>query len=99
MRQQATGRIVNIGSVAGFVPMPFQAVYAATKHALAGWTETLDFEVRPFGIRASGLSCSINALTSSFPLTLALLSNHWRNGMPIATIIWPLAINIAKALL
>jgi NAD(P)-dependent dehydrogenase (short-subunit alcohol dehydrogenase family) len=52
MRQQATGRIVNIGSVAGFVPMPFQAVYAATKHALAGWTETLDFEVRPFGIRA-----------------------------------------------
>jgi NAD(P)-dependent dehydrogenase (short-subunit alcohol dehydrogenase family) len=52
MRQQAAGRIVNIGSVAGFVPMPFQAVYAATKHALAGWTETLDLEVRPFGIRA-----------------------------------------------
>jgi NAD(P)-dependent dehydrogenase (short-subunit alcohol dehydrogenase family) len=52
MRQQATGRIINIGSVAGFLPMPFQAVYAATKHALAGWTETLDFEVRPFGIRA-----------------------------------------------
>ncbi len=52
MRQQTGGRIVNIGSVAGFVPMPFQAVYAATKHALAGWTETLDLEVRPFGIRA-----------------------------------------------
>jgi NAD(P)-dependent dehydrogenase (short-subunit alcohol dehydrogenase family) len=52
MRQQAAGRIVNIGSVAGFVPMPFQAVYAATKHALAGWTESLDLEVRPFGIRA-----------------------------------------------
>ena len=52
MRRQAGGRIVNIGSVAGFVPMPFQAVYAATKHALAGWTETLDLEVRPFGIRA-----------------------------------------------
>jgi NAD(P)-dependent dehydrogenase (short-subunit alcohol dehydrogenase family) len=32
--------------------MPFQAVYAATKHALAGWKETLDLEVRPFGIRA-----------------------------------------------
>ena len=52
MRRQAAGRIVNIGSVAGFLPMPFQAVYAATKHALAGWTETLDFEVRRFGIRA-----------------------------------------------
>jgi NAD(P)-dependent dehydrogenase (short-subunit alcohol dehydrogenase family) len=52
MRQQVAGRIVNIGSVAGFVPMPFQAAYAATKHALAGWTESLDLEVRPFGIRA-----------------------------------------------
>jgi NAD(P)-dependent dehydrogenase (short-subunit alcohol dehydrogenase family) len=52
MRRQAAGRIVNIGSVAGFVPMPFQAAYAATKHALAGWTETLDLEVRSFGIRA-----------------------------------------------
>jgi NAD(P)-dependent dehydrogenase (short-subunit alcohol dehydrogenase family) len=52
MRRQGSGRIVNIGSVAGFLPMPFQAVYAATKHALAGWTETLDFEVRRFGIRA-----------------------------------------------
>jgi len=29
-----------------------QAAYAATKHALAGWTETLDLEVRSFGIRA-----------------------------------------------
>jgi NAD(P)-dependent dehydrogenase (short-subunit alcohol dehydrogenase family) len=52
MRRQVAGRVVNIGSVAGFVPMPFQAVYAASKHALAGWTETLDLEVRPFGIRA-----------------------------------------------
>jgi NAD(P)-dependent dehydrogenase (short-subunit alcohol dehydrogenase family) len=52
MRRQAAGRIVNIGSVAGFLPMPFQAVYAATKHALAGWSETLDLEVRRFGIRA-----------------------------------------------
>ena len=52
MRRQAVGRIVNIGSVGGFLPMPFQAVYAATKHALAGWTETLDFEVSRFGVRA-----------------------------------------------
>lgn len=52
MRQQAAGRIINIGSLAGFVPMPYQAVYAASKHALAGWTETLDLEVRRFGIRA-----------------------------------------------
>jgi NAD(P)-dependent dehydrogenase (short-subunit alcohol dehydrogenase family) len=52
MRQQGSGRIINIGSLASFLPMPYQAVYAASKHALAGWTETLDLEVRQFGIRA-----------------------------------------------
>jgi NAD(P)-dependent dehydrogenase (short-subunit alcohol dehydrogenase family) len=52
MRRQASGRIINIGSVAGFLPMPYQAAYAASKHALGGWTETLDLEVRRFGIRA-----------------------------------------------
>lgn len=52
MRRQASGRIINIGSVAGFLPMPYQGAYAASKHALAGWTETLDLEVRRFGIRA-----------------------------------------------
>jgi NAD(P)-dependent dehydrogenase (short-subunit alcohol dehydrogenase family) len=52
MRRQASGRIINIGSVAGFLPMPYQASYAASKHALAGWTETLDLEIRRFGIRA-----------------------------------------------
>jgi short-subunit dehydrogenase len=52
MRRQATGRIINIGSVAGFLPMPYQAAYAASKQALAGWTETLDLEIRRFGIRA-----------------------------------------------
>jgi NAD(P)-dependent dehydrogenase (short-subunit alcohol dehydrogenase family) len=52
MRRQASGRVINIGSVAGFLPMPYQAAYAASKHALAGWTETLDLEIRRFGIRA-----------------------------------------------
>jgi NAD(P)-dependent dehydrogenase (short-subunit alcohol dehydrogenase family) len=44
MRRQASGRVINIGSLAGFVPMPYQAAYAASKHALAGWTETLDLD-------------------------------------------------------
>jgi NAD(P)-dependent dehydrogenase (short-subunit alcohol dehydrogenase family) len=51
MRDQRYGRIVNIGSVVGFVPAPYQAVYCATKHALEGYTESLDLEVRQFGIR------------------------------------------------
>ena len=51
MRAQQSGRVVTIGSIAGFVPTPFNAFYSASKHALEGYCETLDYEVRPFGVR------------------------------------------------
>src|SRR6266511_3202869 len=52
MRQGGYGRIVNISSVLGFLPAPYQGMYAASKHAVEGYTETLDHEVRRFGVRA-----------------------------------------------
>src|SRR5881296_2978793 len=52
MRQQGFGRIVNISSVLGFLPAPYWGIYAASKHAVEGYTETLDHEVRRFGVRA-----------------------------------------------
>src|ERR1700758_2708527 len=53
MRGQRSGRIANIGSVVGFVPAPYQGIYCASKHALEGYSESLDHEVRQFGIRIS----------------------------------------------
>jgi NAD(P)-dependent dehydrogenase (short-subunit alcohol dehydrogenase family) len=53
MRRQGNGRIVNIGSVVGFLPAPYGALYAATKHAVEGYSESLDHEVRVKGIRVS----------------------------------------------
>jgi len=50
MRARKAGRLVTIGSIAGFLPTPFEAFYSASKHALEGYCESLDFEVRPFGI-------------------------------------------------
>ncbi|MBV6324568.1 oxidoreductase [Duganella violaceipulchra] len=52
MRAQGAGRIINIGSVLGFLPMPYGALYAATKHAVEGYTESLDHELRNWGIHA-----------------------------------------------
>src|SRR5204863_5388130 len=51
MRNQKAGRIINVSSVLGLVPAPFSALYASTKHALEGYSESLDHEVRTFGIR------------------------------------------------
>ena len=53
MRRQRAGRIINIGSVLGFLPMPYMALYSATKHAVAGYSEALDHELRTQGIRVS----------------------------------------------
>ena len=53
MRRQGSGRIINIGSIIGVVPMPYVALYAASKHAVEGYSESLDHELRTRGIRVS----------------------------------------------
>lgn len=51
MRGQRSGRIVNVSSVLGFLPAPYMGLYSASKHAIEGLSETLDHEVRGFGVR------------------------------------------------
>ncbi|MBC7923997.1 MAG: SDR family oxidoreductase [Ferruginibacter sp.] len=53
MRQQRSGKIITIGSLAGLIGVPFQSYYAASKHALEGFFKSLRFEVKPFGINVS----------------------------------------------
>lgn len=53
MREQGSGRIVNVSSVLGFLPAPYMGIYSASKHAVEGLSETLDHEVRKFGIRVT----------------------------------------------
>ena len=53
MRAQHHGRIVNVSSVLGFLPAPYMGLYSASKHAVEGLSETLDHEVRQFGIRVT----------------------------------------------
>jgi NAD(P)-dependent dehydrogenase (short-subunit alcohol dehydrogenase family) len=51
MRAQGGGRVVNVSSVLGLIPAPFMAVYAATKHAVEGYAESVDHELREHGVR------------------------------------------------
>ena len=45
MREQGYGHIVNTGSAAGLLPVPYQAVYAASKGAVIRMTESLQYEL------------------------------------------------------
>jgi short-subunit dehydrogenase len=51
MRSQKQGRIINLSSLLGLIPAPYAALYAATKHAIEGYSESLDHELRTMGIR------------------------------------------------
>lgn len=75
MRAQGRGRILNVGSALGFIPAPFNTHYCAAKHAIEGYSESLDHEVRGFGIRvsviepgATNTSFEVSAITRDKPL-------------------------------
>ena len=65
MREQGFGHIVNAGSVTGRIPVPYQAVYAATKAAVISMTESLQYELEAEGLQFS-VYCPANVRTPIF---------------------------------
>ncbi len=51
MRQHRSGVIINVSSVGGRITFPFSSLYHATKFAVEGLTESLQYELNPLGIR------------------------------------------------
>lgn len=51
MRSQRNGIIINVSSIAGVVGIPAESIYASTKFALEGLTESLSYELEPFNIK------------------------------------------------
>jgi NAD(P)-dependent dehydrogenase (short-subunit alcohol dehydrogenase family) len=53
MRARRRGRIINVSSLTGLMPLPFMGAYAASKHALEAYSESLRHELLPLGIHVS----------------------------------------------
>jgi len=48
---QRKGTIINIGSIAGYAPVPWQAVYDSSKAAVNMLTDVLRIEMEPLGVK------------------------------------------------
>ena len=55
-RKNKNGLIISTTSIGGLLALPFNSVYHATKWALEGWSESLAFELKPFGIKVKTVS-------------------------------------------
>ncbi len=96
MRQAGSGHILNISSLAGIVGVPYLGIYSASKHALEGYSASLWYELRQFGIDVSlvqpgDIQTDIIAVPHSNPVTAydgirervtALHDANVRNGPP-----------------
>lgn len=71
MRKQGSGRILNVGSGLGIIPAPYNAHYSATKHAIEGYSESLDHEVREFGIRVAVIQPGVTRTSFDASVTQA----------------------------
>lgn len=50
-REQKRGAIVNVSSLSGVAALPFSSLYSAGKWAVEGFTEAIQYELEPFGIK------------------------------------------------
>jgi NAD(P)-dependent dehydrogenase (short-subunit alcohol dehydrogenase family) len=56
MREQKSGLIINITSIAGYMGLPYRGIYSASKGALELITEALRMEVKSFGVQITNVA-------------------------------------------
>ena len=75
MRRQRGGIIVNITSLGGRISFPLNSPYHATKFALEGLSESIQYELEPFGIKIIVIEPLQNNMAHSSTLTISFLSS------------------------
>jgi NAD(P)-dependent dehydrogenase (short-subunit alcohol dehydrogenase family) len=88
MRQQRSGKIITIGSVAGLIGVPNQSYYSAAKHALEGFYKSLRLEVSSFNIKISIIEPGFfkTNLHNAFEYAIPAISDYdnlRKNALPV----------------
>ncbi len=79
MREQQSGKIINMGSISGLIGFPGMSPYSSSKFALEGYSESLRMELKPFGIQVAILepgSYQTNIWEKSLKLAENNISQH-----------------------
>lgn len=93
MKSQGSGHIINIGSLGGIVPMPYSAVYSATKFALRGFTFSLFEELQ-------GTNVKVSLITPGSVITKMLDNEALSDKSSISFLSKPISpIDVANAVL
>jgi short-subunit dehydrogenase len=98
MVKQGAGHIINTASFLGLVPVPGQAVYAATKHAVVGFSLSLREEARMFGVNVS-VVCPSWVRTNIQANSSVILRGRTDSAAPPLTKSTPEATRLARAIL
>lgn len=67
VQRSSGGKILNVGSIAGFVPGPYQATYHATKAFVSSFTQAVDHELRNKGVTCTVLAPGVTDETEFYP--------------------------------
>lgn len=74
MRERGSGTILTTTSIGGLVTFPFNSVYHATKWALEGWSESLAYELAPFGIKVK--TVAPGGISTDFASRSLVMTQH-----------------------
>ena len=84
MRKQRSGRIINISSVVGKIGLPGSAAYCSSKFALEGLSESLAYELEPFGI--SVVIVEPGAIRTNFTSGMVIAKNAQNPASPYSAL-------------
>ncbi|MGB8035061.1 MAG: SDR family oxidoreductase [Nitrososphaeraceae archaeon] len=78
MRKQRSGKIINISSMGGRISLPLDSIYHGTKFALEGLSESIQYELEPFGIKIILIEPGV--IGSNFMMNLKMAASGQDNN-------------------